>query len=206
MGKFISVRAGADLQKAVVAGKQGFRLLGGINVQRYTLREQRGYFDSDELPRKARVNEGDILAQDILAFIENPMPHVKITAHKVLADEINIGILNTINKLAITSGEIDPNVILALLNSKLINWYVYRFIFAKPIRTMHFNRPIISRIPLPDLESHPLLIADITAEVDKIYANRHASLATSQQRIDELVFQLYGLSDEQIAHVKANMP
>ncbi|MCY3715931.1 MAG: N-6 DNA methylase [Chloroflexi bacterium] len=206
LGKFISVRAGADLQKAVVAGKQGFRLLGGINVQRYTLREQRGYFDSDELPRKARVNEGDILAQDILAFIENPMPHVKITAHKVLADEINIGILNTINKLAITSGEIDPNVILALLNSKLINWYVYRFIFAKPIRTMHFNRPIISRIPLPDLESHPLLIADITAEVDKIYANRHASLATSQQRIDELVFQLYGLSDEQIAHVKANMP
>lgn len=206
LGRFISVRTGADLQKAVVPRKHGFRILGGANVQRFRLSEQRGFLGLSEIPQKARVSAGDILVQDILAFIENPTPHIKITAHKVLPDEVDSGILNTINKLEITSSAIGSNMVLALLNSKLINWYVYRFIFAKPIRTMHFNRHIISRIPLPDFENRTELVAEITSEVDKIYANRHATLEVSQQRIDDLVFQLYGLSDEQIAHVNANMP
>ena len=36
-----------------------------------------------------------------------------------------------------------------LFNSKLINWYAYRFILAKAIRTMQFDNPITNRIPVP---------------------------------------------------------
>lgn len=206
LGEYVSVKTGASLQNVLADKGRGFQILGGANVQRYKLSQRRGVLDADELPAKARIGVGNILVQDILAFIENSMPHIKITAHKVLEDEGEYGILNTINRIEITSSAINPSLVLALLNSKLINWYVYRFVFAKPIRTMHFNRPIISRIPLPVLKSQPQLGASVTAEVDKIYENRHANLEASQQRIDELVFQLYGLSDEQIAHVNANMP
>lgn len=205
-GDYTSVTSGADLQRAVVVRGQGFRILGGANVQRYRLSEHRGVLEADELPIKARIGVGNILVQDILAFIENSMPHIKITAHKILEDEGEYGILNTINRIEITSSAINSNVVLALLNSKLINWYVYRFIFAKPIRTMHFNRPIITRIPLPELESQPELVAAIELEVDKIYENRHANEKSSQERIDRAIYALYGLSPDQIALVEANMP
>lgn len=42
--------------------------------------------------------------------------------------------------------------VLGILNSKLISWYVYRFIFGKAIRTMHFDNAVTERIPYPKLD------------------------------------------------------
>ncbi len=42
-----------------------------------------------------------------------------------------------------------PNWI--ILNSKLINWYAYRFIFGKAVRTMHFCNPTTSKIPIKEI-------------------------------------------------------
>jgi len=95
---------------------------------------------------------------------------------------------------------------LALLNSKLINWYVYRFIYAKAVMTMHFDSPATSRIPLPNYAAYSDLISSIVAEVKKIYMNRHANEKLSQSRIDKYIFQLYGLSPQHIALVEENMP
>ena len=134
------------------------------------------------------------------------MRHIKITAHIVQEAESNFLILNTINQIEIASDDLSSYFVLALLNSKLINWYVYRFIYAKPIRTMHFNRPVIKRIPLPDYAKQPDLIANVISDVKRIYANRHANEAAAQRRIDKAIFQLYGLSPEQIAIVEENMP
>ncbi|MDA0617658.1 MAG: hypothetical protein O3A66_02940, partial [Proteobacteria bacterium] len=38
-----------------------------------------------------------------------------------------------------------------LLNHKLVNWYAYRFIYGKAIRTMQFYNPTTSRIPIPQI-------------------------------------------------------
>ena len=143
--------------------------------------------------------------QDILAFIEYPIKHIKITAHLVQDTESEFLILNTINRIELLDG-LSSHFVLAMLNSKLINWYVYRFIFSKPIRTMHFNRPIISRIPLPDINAQPALVEKIIAEVKRIFSNRHANEKSSQARIDDHIYQLYGLTPSQIALVEANMP
>ena len=43
--------------------------------------------------------------------------------------------------------------LLALLHSKLINWYVYRFIYAKAIRTIHFDAPASDKIPVRAIDS-----------------------------------------------------
>ena len=133
------------------------------------------------------------------------MKHIKITAHLVHEADSNFLILNTINRIVITDG-LSSHFVLALLNCRLVNWYVYRFIFAKPIRTMHFNRHIISRIPLPNLTDRRELVEGIIAEVKSIYANRHANEKSSQERIDQYIYELYGLSPDQIALVEANMP
>ncbi len=202
----VQISSGGDMQNRLTPMPGGRPVIGGAEVQRYYLRGTKGRLHTDDFPRKSNVKEGSIIVQDILAFIENPMKHIKITAHLIQSGETDRLILNTLNKIEISSGNLEPELALALLNSKLINWYVYRFLFCKPIRTMHFNRPIISRIPLPDLEINRGTCKAIVAEIARIYDNRHANEESAQAKIDDFIFQLYGLSDEQIALVEANMP
>ena len=180
--------------------------LGGANVQRYYLRGIKGYYHLDIIPDNAFVKAGNLLAQNIITRPEKPVPHIRIAAHLVQESESGLLTLDTVNQIEITSDSLSPYLVLALLNSKLINWYVYRFIYAKAVMTMHFDSPITNRIPLPNYAAYPDLIAGIVTEVKKIYMNRHANEALSQSRIDEYIFQLYGLSQEQIALVEKNMP
>ena len=202
----VRISSGGDMQNQLVPYSGGKPVIGGAEVQRYYLRGAKGRLHTDEFPPKSVVEEGNIVVQDILAFIENPMKHIKITAHQIQSGETDRLILNTLNKIEVTSGDLESELALALLNSKLINWYVYRFLFCKPIRTMHFNRPIISRIPLPDMEAKRDLCQAIVAEITRIYENRQTNEAASQAKIDQYIFELYGLSAEQIALVEANMP
>ncbi|MCY3917132.1 MAG: N-6 DNA methylase [Chloroflexi bacterium] len=204
--EYITNRRGAGLQSRLKTEKIGYQVIGGRNVQRYHLSGIRGYFENDIVPDNALMKAGSILAQTMIAFIERPMPHIKITAHIVSEDESEMLILDKVNQINVTNNEISPHFVLALFHSKLLNWYVYRFIVAKPIRTMQFDNPITNRIPLPDFAGKADLVEKITAEVKAIYSNRHANEKSSQKRIDQYIYQLYGLSQEQIVLVEANMP
>ncbi len=59
-------------------------------------------------------------------------------------------LVDTINQITLNQ-EWQQGFIWILLNSKLINWYAYRFILGKAIRTMQFDNPITSRIPIPNI-------------------------------------------------------
>ena len=206
LGAYITNRRGAGLQKQLRSTKIGHVVIGGRNVQRYHLSGIRGYCDIERIPNAASLRAGNIIAQTMIAFIERPIPHIKITAHIVTQSERNILILDKVNQIEVTNDAISPHFVVALFHSKLLNWYVYRFILSKPIRTMQFDNPVTKRIPLPDLKVHAELVEKIEAEVKRIYANRHANEKSSQERIDRYIYQLYGLSPDQIALVEANMP
>ena len=195
---------GAGLQRHLV--KLGLAVLGGANVQRYYLRGIKGNYNLEFIPDNAAIKAGNLLAQNIITRLKKPAPHIRIAAHLVQESEKDLLILDTVNQIEVTSDELSSYFALALFNSKLINWYVYRFIYAKAVMTMHFDNPVTNRIPLPDYAKQPDLIANVISDVKRIYANRHANEALSQRRIDKAIFQLYGLSPEQIAIVEGNMP
>ncbi|MBK6365305.1 MAG: hypothetical protein IPF52_18245 [Saprospiraceae bacterium] len=73
------------------------------------------------------------------------MDHIKITA--CIPSKDKIAIVDTINQITFNTSK-EAKAYWAILNSKLINWYVYRFIFAKAIRTMHFDNSVTARIPI----------------------------------------------------------
>lgn len=75
--------------------------------------------------------------QNIVAHIENPTDHIKIIG--CLGDEYTqLAIVDTINQ--INCGEDFSNkYVWILLHAKLINWYAYRFVLGKAIRTIHFD-------------------------------------------------------------------
>jgi len=130
----------------MVKNKGKIRVLGGAQVQRfYVTNNVKGYIDNYKIiHRKARVQQNAILVQNIMAHIKRPVERTAINA--CIADFSNTAILDTVNQLIVT--DIDPYYILGLLNSKLINWYAYRFIFCKAARTIKFDNPTTSRIPV----------------------------------------------------------
>ena len=96
---------------------------------------------------KCVIKINSILVQNIVAHIENPVDHIKITA--CIPEIMNFAIVDTINQI-IFNKDTTNKAFWCLLNSNLINWYSYRFIFGKAIRTMHFDNAVTKRIPIPN--------------------------------------------------------
>lgn len=167
---------------------------------------------------KGLIKNNSILVQNIVSHIMNPTPHIKIIAmpSSILDNKDEYILLNTVNQLENISN-LDTKFILAILNSKLISWYAYRFIYSKAIMTMQFDNPTTSRIPMPsvdltkksDKEVHDKLVKlvdNIIAINKKLVGENNPNTKEIIERqvraldgeIDRLVYGLYGLSDNEI--------
>lgn len=167
---------------------------------------------------KGLIKNNSILVQNIVAHIMNPVPHIKIIAmlSNTIENKDKYILVNTINQLDNIS-DLNSKFILAILNSKLISWFTYIFVFGKAIRTMHFDNPTTSRIPMPsvdltkksDKEVHDKLVKlvdNIIAINKKLVGENNPNTKEILERqvraldeeIDRLVYGLYGLTDEEV--------
>jgi hypothetical protein len=145
-----------------ISGVGDTEVLGGAEIQRNGIVGIKGKINRDLIisDSKCFINDNSLLVQNLVAHIENPKDHIKITA--CLPQKKEFAIVDTVNQLTFFDGY-SSKVFWSLLNSKLINWYCYRFIYARAIRTMHFDNSITNRIPIPtDLIQQPFIeLADI---------------------------------------------
>ena len=151
LNDFVTNKRGGMLQHAIK--DQGeLRILGGKQISRYGLsRAPRGYLAQANLAdSRSLVQEGNILVQNIVAHIDNPVAHIAIIA-TVPGQETRLAILDTVNQLY-NHSELSSYFILGILNSRLIGWYTHKFIFGNSTRTMHFDSATTRRIPFPDLD------------------------------------------------------
>ncbi|MBN2090184.1 N-6 DNA methylase [candidate division KSB1 bacterium] len=221
-GKFVTNTRGGMFQKLITDQENDFKVLGGKQINSYRITGVKGYLDNtDELQTNAFLKPNSILAQNIVAHIQNPIDHIKIIATIIPNEEIkNFVILDTVNQLT-NNSDYSDFYFLGILSSKLMNWYVYRFIFAKAIRTMHFDKPVTDRIPIRAL--------NLSSKIDKSHHDQmvqlvermldlHKQLAAAQnpqtrtvlqrqieatdRQVDQLVYALYELTAEEIGIVE----
>ena len=182
---------GVSLQKFIKSdGDIG--VIGGAEIQREGINMPRGFITSDvvELNKeKALINSNSLLVQNLVAHIENPVDHIKIIS--CFSNNQNYILLDTINQLSFNENY-SAKVFYCILNSKLINWYVYRFIFAKAIRTMHFDSGVTNRIAIPkEINQQPFI-----EKADKMLALNKELQEVSQkfQRMIMRKFEIEKLS------------
>lgn len=173
-------------------------IVGGKDIDRYGIRSIKGYIEKKTpISSKAMIQPNSLLVQNIVAHITKPYPQIKIIS--CIPNRTDCYIIDTINQL-VSNESFSNRYIWALLNSKLICWYVYLFIFGKAIRTMHFDNAVTDRIPIKDIAlkaQQPFIeIVDKILEAKRL--DPTADTTALEAQIDQMVYALYNLSYEEI--------
>lgn len=94
--------------------------------------------------------------------------------------------------------------ILALLNSKLLNWYYANCFSNNSTLTVNISKTYLEQLPLMDLQEQ--MQKPLNGLVDRILTakkrNSEADTKAIEREIDQLVYHLYGLTEDEIAIVE----
>ena len=184
-------------------------VIGGKNIKRFEVDGIKNYLTHDKLDPNSEslqfLKQPKVMSQKIIAFIQNPKPHIQISATVDLTGDIlNVDtVINTI----LTDENFTPIFISAILNSALINWYTHKFIFSSAIRTMTFDSYYVGKIPIPCVtleQQSPICKLAKEIMVSK-QTNLNTDISERTRKIDELVYELYGLEKKEKEIVKASI-
>jgi len=114
------------------------------------------------------------------------------------SEQTDLILVDTINQLTIKKDDISSKYIWCLLNSKLVNWYVYLFILGKAIRTIHFDSPVTSRIPIMLTCENVQNIFIKKAEKIITFKSQGKDTTALEQQIDNMVYKLYELTYQEV--------
>lgn len=176
--------------------KTDYKLLKGIDIQKYTVRSNRFLKNKQKLKweNAEAFLKPKVLVQRLVAHIENPYPHLKITA---CYDTEGIIITNTLMSFEI-SNKLEDKFWLAYLNSKFTSWYAYNFIYARAIRGMDFYNFYIQQVPIPDIDKVKQNV--FVKLIDKIlsFKSEDKDTVALEKQIDNLVYRLYELTYDEV--------
>ena len=184
-------------------------MIGGDNIVRYGTDGIKGFIDSENLENSKEkvesLQQPKVMSQRIVAHIGDPKPHIKIMATAdQTGDILNV---NTVANTVLTTENISPIFVSALLNSELINWYAHKFIFSSAIRSMDLYDYYVAKIPIPILtprEQQPIVdLAEriMAAKVE----NPQVNCSVDEKKIDKRVYDLYRLTKAEVQIVKSSI-
>ncbi len=216
LNDFFINRRGATLQQHV-ATTGDYQVIGGKQVQRYFLKNdiERRIKKTNITEEDAFIKKNSLLVQNIVAHIENPFPHIQISATMPDSESASeCVLLDTVNQLT-NRTTLSLAYLLGVLNSRPVSWYTCKFVFANAIRTMHFDNTTTERIPFPDIDLtnkkhkasydviiHTVMLIAAIKNNDNEPGRKTLSnqkIAVLQHEIDMAVCELFGLSEVPMA-------
>lgn len=198
---YVTNTRGGQVQK-FVKDIADFPVIGGKGISRYGIVSEKGAVSKNDIQADDWYCKDDsILVQNLVAHIANPVPHIKITA--CFSPGRKYIIADTVNQISIIDPQMPKQLLWAILNSRLINWYSYKFIFGNAIRTMHFDAVSTDKIPIPDLTDRRITEIVRQAEVTLAAHVQHQLTTVCDRGLDEAICRLYGLNDEETAAIMA---
>ena len=198
-----------DIIEGIVAKKSligetmdygGVPLLGGKNIRRYGLKGSPKYllWDKSQIHRARpdylweldekiiiqRISGGDY---PIVATLDNHK-------YKTFASINNIVLKDEYRKLY--------KLIVALLNSNIINWYYANNFSNKSKLTVNISKTYLEMIPIPDV-NHPIcqMVMNLVEKL-QVLSPDSRDFDSINIEINRLVYQLYGLTEEEIKIVE----
>ena len=198
----VDVKRGIGVQK-LLKEEGDIEVIGGKQCQRYYQDGIKGFLEKDDVAgNKAKLSfmlQPKIISQDLVAHIQNPVPHIKLSSF--YDEKGNIIGLDTIQNMIITSKDYYPKYILALLNSNFVNWYVYKFIYSSAIRTMHFDKNYIGKIIIPkiSLKQQEAIVSMVKEIEEGIKTN--LNIQKIEKELNNEIYKLFSLKENEIKKI-----
>jgi hypothetical protein len=169
----------------------------GIDIRRFGLKRLRYVKKSGtgDVPSHTieRHRTKKVVAQEIVAHVQNPNPHVIIMAYH---DEDAMLAHETAVIVSCSDPKVPRDYLCAWLNSTVTSWYAHNIVYNRAIRTMHFIDYYVKQLPFPK---------DVGQEkVDAIakLAREAAQGKDRQKEIDAAFYEIYGLDADDIAVIE----
>lgn len=89
-----------------------------------------------------------IISQRIVAHVKTPFDRIIIMA---TFDKKGYLTLDTVMNTILTNINYSYEYILAILNSRLAEWFYYWFVYNRTVRTMHFDEYYIGKLPIKSI-------------------------------------------------------
>jgi len=165
-------------------------VVGGRDLMPFAMRSTSGYLPAANVPLDHTAGPR-LLFQNIVAHITRPRPHIRLMGAYETGP---VATLDTVNNVVPRFAGVDLWVVLALLHSQLVNWYVYTFVYNRAVRTMHFDQCFLDKIPLPErLAAHATALADSARHATELTQATCAAIGydrtqpRQRQRLEQLV-------------------
>mgnify|MGYP000940326395 FL=1 len=198
----VDVKRGIGVQK-LLKEEGDIEVIGGKQCQRYYQDGIKGFLEKEDvIGNKAKLSfmlQPKIISQDLVAHIQNPVPHIKLSSF--YDEKGNIIGLDTIQNIIITSKDYYHKYILALLNSNFVNWYVYKFIYSSAIRTMHFDKNYIGKIIIPkiSLKKQEVIVSMVKEIEEGIKTN--LNIQKIEKELNNEIYKLFSLKENEIKKI-----
>ena len=178
--------------------KTNVKMYRGCHVHRYYIDEdveeyvQAGYKDNVVLDN---VNHTFLVCQQISGMSDKKRFNMALSKK----DRCLFG--NSVNKLLLKP-KYDSKVILCIINSMLIDWY-----FRKTSTNNHVNIYELEQIPIPEIgiDSQKELLGIINNIVSLKMSNPYHDTSVLEKQIDNIVYQLYGLTGDEIKIIEQSI-
>ena len=203
---------GLPFQKNLTEEKTPYPIVKGKTISRYNLRLSGEYLPESIIKKnKNRIDllkKLKIVSQRIVAHVTKPKDHIIIMS---ALDKEGVLTLDTVENTMSIDKKYSLDFLLCLLNSKLISWYAYRYIFSKAIRTMDLDEYYLGKIPLPCGKIENSIFSNLATKMlsfnkrlneigDKKTDERakiEEEINKTDAEIDELVYKLYEITKEE---------
>jgi predicted RNA methylase len=211
---------GLPFQKYLVKDRTKYPVVKGKTISRHKFE-----FSDEFLPNeivegnKNKTNflqQPKIISQRIVAHVTKPKDHIIIMSALDKQGSMNV---DTVENTVLTDKNYSLEFLLCLLNSKLVSWYAYRYIFSKAIRTMDLDDYYLGKIPLPNVKIDNSVFIGLTnrmlsfneklAVVGDKGTDERARIEEERKKtdseIDEQIYRIYGLNDNEKATIESSL-
>lgn len=207
-----------SLEYSPTANNNLIQVLGGTNVEKYNIKEgnkrkpNRYLARSDKrIQQKTPIfKSGRIIYQNVVSSV----PKIVATLeHKGLPTD------DTINNVVLNDKNISPKWILAILNSNLMTFYLKYAIINCSILTVHLDKSYIGKIPIKKISSAEQnnvgeivdRIISLMSKLDTFGEKKTSETARLEgdinnnlNKINQLVYKVYGITDEEKKCIEDN--
>jgi len=217
LGHISETQRGLPFQRKISNNEKGIEIVRGSNIGKYIIYKplDKVLLTREELNSKRvkKLLRSKIISQNIVAHVMNPFDRIIIMA---TYDTQGLLTLDTVMNTFLTNSLYPYEYILGIINSRLAEWFYYWFVYNRAVRTMHFDENYLGRLPIKKLNSETQPLADqIVQKVQEILTlTQSPDFETSQEKqqkvkelerqIDQLVYKLYGLTEEEIKIIESN--